>query len=404
MRKSRRVVITGIGIVSSIGIGKDAFWKNLVRGKSGVTRISSLDTSPYKCHYGGEVKKFNPADFIPKRRIKFMGRTSQLAIAAASLGLKDAKLSDREISGEKSGVIIGTTIGEKSIEELAKMWAKDGLNNLDRAKIFQVSANNIPGNVGIHFKARGLNFLIPTACAAGNYSIGYGADLIRNGDLNFVLAGGSEAFSHVAFAGFQRLYSMAPEKCQPFDRNRKGIILGEGAGILVLESLESAIKREAEIYAEILGYGLSCDAYHITAPNPKGVAKVMKKALADSGLSAKDVDYICAHGTGTLINDKTETKAIKNVFGQWSENIFVSSIKSMLGHTMGAASAIEAAVCCLVIKHSIVPPTINYETPDPECGIDCVPNKARKKKVKVALNNAFAFGGNNCCVAFGDAD
>lgn len=398
MEDKRRVVVTGIGIISSVGIGKDAFWESIVNGKSGITEISSIDTSLYKCHRGGEVKNFNPEDFIYKRKIKFLGRCSQLAIAAASLALEDARLPYRKTARKEMGVIIGTTTGESPLEELVSAWAKGGLKDVDRTKVLQASVNNISANVGIEFKAMGQNYLIPTACAAGNYAIGWGFDLIKSGELNFALAGGADTFSTVAFTGFQRIYAMSPDVVRPFDKNRKGMLQGEGAGILLLESYHSALKRNARIYAEILGYGLYCDAYHATAPDPKGIARVMEKALQETGLTYKDVDYISAHGTGTIPNDKAECDAIKNVFKERYKEIMVSSIKSMLGHPMGAASAIEAATCCLAVKNDIVPPTINYKTPDPECDIDCVPNKARKARVEIALNNGFAFGGNNACV------
>lgn len=401
MENNRRVVVTGIGVITSVGIGKDAFWNAIINGKSGITEITSIDTSAYKCHRGGEVKNFNPEDFIPKRKIKFLGRCSQLAIAAASLALKDAQLPYKKTVRREMGVIIGTTTGERPLEELVSAWAKGGLKDIDRTKVLQASVNNISANVGIEFKAMGQNYLIPTACAAGNYAIGYGFDLIKSGDLNFALVGGADAFSTVAFTGFQRIYAMAPDVVRPFDKNRKGMMQGEGAGILLLESYNSALKRNAKIYAEILGYGLYCDAYHTTAPDPKGIARVMEKALYETRLTYKDVDYICAHGTGTIPNDKAECEAIKNVFKERYKEVMVSSIKSMLGHPMGAASAIEAAACCLSVQNDIVPPTINYETPDPECDIDCVPNKARKVTVRIVLNNGFAFGGNNACVVIG---
>jgi 3-oxoacyl-[acyl-carrier-protein] synthase II len=400
MKNKRRVAITGLGVVSSVGMGKDAFWEGIINGKSGISQVSSFDTSEFKCHNGGEVKNFKAEEFIPKRKIKFLGKASQLAIAAATLAFEDANLSQKEISNKKLGVIIGTTTGERPLEELVVSWAKGGFKDIDRAKIFQAAVNNISANVGIEFKAMGLNYLIPTACAAGNYAIGYAFDQIRNGDLNFAFAGGSDAFSRLAFTGFQRLYAMSPDKCQPFDKNRKGMMLGEGSGILLLESLESAKKRNAAIYAEVLGYGLSCDAYHATIPKQEGMKKVMEKTLKEANLSINDIDYICAHGTGTIQNDKEESAAIKDLFGD--RRVPVSSIKSMLGHTMGAASAIEAIACCLALKNGIIPPTINFETPDPECDIDCVPNKTRKNNLKVVLNNSYAFGGNNCCVALGN--
>ena len=401
MHSDRRVVVTGIGVVSSVGTGSEAFWKAVLSGKSGISPVISVDTSAYKCHLGGEVKDFTPEKFIPRRKVKFLGRSSQLAIAASSLALEDAKLPYKSAERKEMGVIIGTTTGERPMEELLASWAKGGFKEIDRAKIFQASVNNISANVGIEFKARGVNYLIPTACAAGNYAIGCGFDLIRNGDANFVLAGGADAFSIFAFTGFQRIYAMSPDIIRPFDKNRKGMMQGEGAGILLLESYKSALKRGARIYAEVLGYGLSCDAYHATAPDPKGIAKVMEKALAEAKITYKDVDYISAHGTGTGPNDKAECAAIKEVFKERSKQVMVSSIKSMLGHAMGAASAIEAATCCLAIRDDIAPPTINYQTPDPDCDIDCVPNTARKAKIDVALNNGFAFGGNNACVVFG---
>ena len=400
MENKRRVVVTGVGIVSSIGIGKDKFWEALISGKSGISEITSIDTTQCNYHYGGEVKDFNPQDFIPKRKIRFLGRTSQLAISATSLALEDAKLFYKKLPKEKIGVIIGTTVGERPLEELVTTWARRGLKDIDRTRIFQAAANNISANIGIHFKFCGPNYLIPTACSAGNYAISYGFDLIRKGELSFVLAGGAEAFSQIAFFGFQRLYAMAPKICQPFDKNRKGMILGEGAGVLLLESLESAIKRGIDIYAEILGCGLSCDAYHPTAPDKEGISKAIEKALKEASVAPEDIDYICAHGTGTPANDKAEVEAIKKVFKERYKEIPISSIKSMLGHTLGAASGIEAVACCLAIKNGIIPPTINYETPDPDCDIDCVPNKARKKVLNIVLNNGFAFGGNNCCVVF----
>ncbi len=394
----RRVVVTGLGVVSSVGIGKDEFWKAIINGKSGISKVTSFDTKELRCHYAGEVKNFNAEEFIPRRKIQFLGRTSQFAIAAASLALKDAGLPLKNINRKRTGVFIGTTMGEKRLEESIDAWVKNGVDKIDRAKILQSSPNNISTNLAIYFKFQGPNYLITTACAAGNYAIGYGVDLVRNGALDYVVAGGADAFSVLAFVGFHRIYAMAPEKCQPFDKNRKGMMVGEGAGILFLESLESALRRDATIYAEIAGYGLSCDAVHMTASQAEGIEKAIRKALKEADVAEEDVDYICAHGTGTQGNDKTECAAIKRVFNGNSSTVPVSSIKSMLGHPMGAASAIEALTCCLTVKNNIIPPTINFETPDPECDIDCVPNKAKRKRVDIALNNGFAFGGNNSCL------
>jgi 3-oxoacyl-[acyl-carrier-protein] synthase II len=393
-----RVVVTGLGVISSVGIGKDEFWKAIINGKSGISKVTSFDTKDFRCHYGGEIKDFNPEEFIPKRKTQFLGRTSQLAIAATSLALKDAKLSRKNINNGMTGVFIGTTMGERPMEESIDVWVKEGADKINKAEVLQSPANNISANIANYFRVQGPNYLIPTACAAGNYAIGYGFDLIRKGDLDYAIVGGADAFSKLAFSGFHRLYAMAPERCQPFDKNRKGMLVGEGAGVLILESLESALKRKTTIYAEILGYGISCDAYHMTTSKVEGIEKAMLKALKEAEIEKEEVDYISAHGTGTPGNDKTECAAIKNVFKEQYKTIPVSSIKSMFGHTMGAASAIEAIACCLTVKEDIIPPTINFETPDPQCDIDCVPNKARVKRVDIALNNGFAFGGNNSCL------
>jgi 3-oxoacyl-[acyl-carrier-protein] synthase II len=395
-----RVVVTGLGAVSSVGIAKDAFWESIINGRSGISKITSFDTTPFRCHMGGEVRNFIPENFIHKRKVRFLGKVSQYAVAAASLALTDASLSLENMPRQKFGVMMGTTNGERPFEELTAAWARSGLKEIDRQRLMQAAVNNISANVALYAKAEGQNYLFPTACAAGNYAIGYGFDLIRDGVLNFVLAGGADAFSYLSFTGFNQVRAMSPDLCRPFDKNRKGMMLGEGSGVLLLENLHSALKRKANIYAEIIGYGLSCDAYHVTAQHPEGVAMVMEKALRESGLTYKDVDYISAHGTGTMMNDKVECQAIKEVFKERSKNVAVSSIKSMLGHAMGAASALEAIACCLAVKNDVMPPTANYETPDPECDIDCVPNQARKAQVNIALNNSFAFGGNNACVVF----
>ena len=397
--EKRRVVVTGLGVISSIGIGRKDFWEAALAGKSGISDITSFDTSAFKCKRGGEVKDFNPEAFIPKRKVKFLGRASQLAISASLLALEDAGLTAKSLMPKsKTGVFIGTTMGEKPVEDLAQAWAKSGMRELDRRRIIQASANNLSANVCHFLKTQGHNYLFPTACAAGNYAIGYACDLIRNGEIDHAIAGGADAFFYIAYMGFQSLYAMALEKCQPFDKNRKGMMLGEGAGILLLESLDKALKRGANIYAEILGYGLSCDAHHATAPDPEGITMVISKALKETGLTYKDIDFICTHGTATPMNDKVECLAIKNILKERAKQVPINSIKSMLGHPMGAASAIEAASCCLTVKNDIIAPTINYETPDPECDLDCVPNTARKMKVSIALNNGFAFGGNNSCL------
>jgi len=373
----RRILITGIGVVAPNVIGKEEFWQSLKEGRSGIKTITSFDSRLFKTHLSGEVSDFDVEKFLGSKGLRNLDRSTKFLCSAAKMALDDAGISLKNLPRRKLGILIGTTTGEKPLEELIQAWVKGGLKDVDRQRIMQASVNNISANVALQFKAQGENYLFPTACAAGNYSIGYGFDLIRNGSLNYVLAGGSDAFSHVAFAGFQRIYAMSPDKCQPFDKNRKGMMLGEGSGVLLLERLDLALQ---------------------TAPDPNGIARAMEKALAGSDLTYREVDYISAHGTGTPLNDKAECEAIKKVFKERHREVMVSSIKSMLGHPMGAASAIEAIVCCLAVKENLVPPTINFETPDPECDIDCVPNKAREREVRVALNNGFAFGGNNASV------
>ena len=393
---SKRVVVTGIGVVSSIGIGKEEFWNAIISGKNGISRIEGFDTKDYPTHLGGEIKNFHPSDFMDEGKTKKMGRASALAIASAKLALKDAFIN---LDGAKTGICMGTTMGETQVFQKAnESWVRNGEQAIDPSLMPQLATYVIVNNVAKELALKGRVFIIPTACAAGNYAIGYAFDLIKRGQADTMLAGGSDAFSKIAFTGFNRLLAIAPEKCQPFDKNRKGMMVGEAAAMLVLESLDEALKRKANIYAEILGYGLSCDAHHMTAPHAPGIAKAMQKAFSESKITAREVDYINAHGTGTPANDKEECYAIKQVFGADSKKVAVSSTKSMLGHTMGAASAVEASVCCLAVKNDILPPTINFETPDPECDIDCVPNRSRKNKVNIALNNASAFGGNNACL------
>jgi len=396
----KRIVITGLGVVSSIGIGRERFWDALIKGKSGISEVESFDTSDFPVHRGGEIKDFSPEVFIDKEKIKKMGRSSQLAISSAKLAVEDAGLRLDDFDKDRIGVCLGTTMGESQIlVELDDAWLKKGMEYVDSEMIPQYPAYSLSSNVALELKLKGPNYIIPNACAAGNFAIGYAYDLIRDGQADIMLAGGVDAFAKIAFIGFSRLYAIAPLNVQPFDLNRKGMMVGEGSAVVVLESFESALKRSCEIYAEVLGYGVSCDAYHMTAPESNGIAAAIQKSLKESGLTPGDIDYFSAHGTGTPANDREECLAIKKVFGERYKALPVSSIKSMLGHTMGAASAIETVACCLSVKNDIIPPTINYETPDPDCDIDCVPNKARTHKVNIALNSASAFGGNNACLA-----
>ncbi|NQT23581.1 MAG: beta-ketoacyl-[acyl-carrier-protein] synthase family protein [Candidatus Omnitrophica bacterium] len=394
----RRVVVTGLGAVTSIGIGKDEFWSNLIAGKSGIDDISNFHTSKYLPQKGGRVKNFTPSVCISQEA----GRASQFAIEATSEALEEANFLKSDIKKSKMGAIFGTTNGESHIlEEINRIWVENGESDVWARTIAKYPLDCIVRSVASHFKISGFSCMIPTACAAANYSIGYASDLIGNNTMDAMICGGSDPLTRYAFAGFARLFAMAPEKCQPFDKNRKGMMVGEGAGVLLLEDYQHARKRNAHIYAEVLGYGLSCDAYHMTAPSVDGIVKVMERAIRNSGIEKGEVGYICAHGTGTPANDKAECAAIKKVFENSIQKVSISSIKSMLGHTMGAASAIEAIACILSLANNIIPPTINHETHDSEFdGIDFVPNKAKEKEISIALNNSFAFGGNNACVAF----
>lgn len=393
---NRRIVITGLGVISSIGIGKNEFWNGLLIGRSGISSISSFDTSNQFTHNGGEVKNFNPEEFISKDKISSLSRASQMALAAAKLAVKDADLSSEYLLRVQGGVCVGTNIGSiQTVEKINDIVVNKKREDIDEKMIRQIPTNTTSAIIGKEFNLKSTNMMFSTACSAGNYAIGFGFDLIKLNRVQLMLVGGADAFSKVAFTGFNQFSAVAPDKCRPFDKNRKGMMVAEGAGLIVLESLESAMKRNASIYAEVLGYGLSCDAYHMTSSSVDGIVRCMTKALNQTGTVPDDVDYINAHGTGTSTNDKNECTAIKQVFGQRYNKIPVSSIKSMLGHSMGAASALEAVTCALVLKNDIIPPTINFETPDPECDIDCVSNMARRESVRTVLNNSYAFGGNN---------
>ena len=391
---SERVVVTGLGVISSIGIGWREFWDNLLRGKSGISPVTAFDTGAYPTHMGGQVKTFEPESFVAKEQLPSLNRATQMALAAAHLALTDSALTPETLAGSTVGVSHGTTLGAAQAIEEVDVSLIEG-KEIREDLIYQMLTHAPPSMIAREFGCCGPLFMFSTACAAGNYAIAYGYDLIRLGRADIVLAGASDPFSRIEYTGFNQFGAVAPERCQPFDRNRKGMMLAEGAGILVLESLESTLKRKGHIYAEIGGYGLSCDAFHMTTASVEGIADCMKKAIREAGIAVGDVDYISAHGTGTLANDRAECGAIREVFGPRSGQIPVSSIKSMLGHTMGAASALEAIACTLAVKNNMVPPTINFVTPDPECEIDCVPNVTRQHTVNIALNNSYAFGGNN---------
>jgi len=392
------VVVTGIGLVSPVGNGVQECWQALLEGKSGIGEIRSFDTAAFRTHCGGEVKVHTLARYLQATRpSSTVGKGSLFAIAAAKMAVEDAGIDLNDIDHFRLGVCCGTTMGEcQLLEKIDEQFVGDRDCSIDADLLRFYPPQLIPCNVARELGAGGPVHMITTACAAGNYAIGYAVDLIKEGVIDLALAGGVDPLSRVAFTGFNSMLAVSPEACQPFDLKRRGILVSEGSGMLLLERASDARARSAHIYAEIAGYGISNDAYHMTSPHPdaRGAISAMQGALREAGVGIHEVDYISAHGTGTAANDRIETYAIKQVFQKHAFNIPVSSIKSMIGHTMGAASAIEAAVCALAIDQGFIPPTINYVTPDPQCDLDYVPNHSRKARINVALSNAFAFGGN----------
>ncbi|HET9211236.1 MAG TPA: beta-ketoacyl-[acyl-carrier-protein] synthase family protein [Thermoanaerobaculia bacterium] len=400
-----RIAVTGIGLVTPVGAGRDEVWKALLAGRSGIGPVESFDTSRFTTHLGAEVRGFDPAPWVRRLEAAALGRASQLAIAAARMALEDAGLGPEAAAPERAGVAMGTTSGEpREVERFDDRFLAGELEKIGAEFISLYPCHMIAAHVARELGFAGPNTMIPTACAAGNYAIANAMDTLRAGRADVMLAGGADAFSRITYTGFHRLGAIAPERCQPFDKNRKGMIPGEGAAVLVLEPLERARGRGARIYAELAGYGLSCDAHHMTAAHPEGegAARAMERALADAGATPEEVGYISAHGTGTPTNDRLEVLAVKRVFGEVARRTPMSSIKSMIGHTMGAASAIEAAVCALAVAEDRVPPTINLEEPEEE--LDFVPNEAREIPVRLAMNNAYAFGGNNASVLLRKAE
>lgn len=395
-----RIVVTGLGVVSSIGCTREEFEQGLLEGKSGMAIATQFNTTGFGEVKACEIKNFDPASYIRNSDVETLGRSSQFSIAVARMALEDAGLDEAALRGQYVPVTIGTTDGESQpLDDLARIWANGQLDDAPAALFEKSAAAQLSNAVSREFGLCGPSRTISTACSAGNYAIGNARDILQSGAAKIALCGGSDSVCRKTYSGFSRLGTIAPEKCQPFDLNRMGILTGEGAGMLVLETLSSARERGATIYAELLGYGLSCDADHMVSPNMNSVARCIRIALDDAKVNPADVDYVCAHGTGTSANDTVESGAIKTVF---SEKLpAVSSIKSMVGHSMGAASAIAAIACILAIRNGFLPPTINHETPDPDCVPDCVPNTARRQTVRIAQNNGFAFGGNNAITVYG---
>jgi len=404
----RRIVITGIGVLSPIGIGQEEFTKALREGKSGANLIDSFDTADYACKIGANVKNFKPEDFIDRKKARRMARFTQLGISAAKMAIEDSGLDFSKEDLSRIGSVTGTGIGGMDIiEQEHTTLITKGPRRVSPFLIPMIITNMLPGEIAIEYGFTGPNYAVTSACASANHAMGDALRLLRYGDADVIITGGSEgAVTPIAVAGFCSLKALTtrnddPLKAsRPFDKNRDGFLIGEGAAVLVLETLEHALNRGAKIYAEFAGYGASDDAYHMTAPSPeaKSAVQAMEMAIKDAGISKDDIDYINAHGTSTDMNDRIETLAIKKVFGEKAYKIPVSSTKSMTGHLLGAAGAVEAVATVLCMKNGFIHPTINYETPDPDCDLDYVPNTARQQQITCALSNSLGFGGHNATV------
>jgi len=401
---NRRVVVTGIGPICCNGIGKEVYWKSLIEGKSNIDRITLFDPTPFPSKVAGEVKNFNPSDFMDRKEAKRMDRFTQFAVAATILALEDASLTIKDEISDRVGVLVGSGIGGlTTLEQQYNIMIKKGPDKVSPFFIPMLIANMASGFISIIYKARGPNYTIVTACATGAHCIGESYSIIKRGLADIMIAGGSDAaITPMSVSGFGNMKALTrsedPKKaCRPFDKERDGFIIAEGAGILILETLEGAKARNATIYGEIIGFGMNGDGYHMTAPDPEGsgAQKAIKLALKDANIKPEDVDYINAHGTSTPYNDRIETHAIKHVFGDYAHKLSISSNKSMIGHTLGAAGALEFSSTLLTLQENIIPPTINYEVPDPDCDLDYVPNKARYTNVNIAVSNSFGFGGTN---------
>jgi len=406
----RRVVVTGIGLVTPCGIGTDNVWNNILSGRSGIGPITRFDTERFDTKFAGEVKDFNPEDYIQPKEVKKMDLFIHYAIAAAHIAMKDSGLDMGKEDSERVGVVVGTGLGGlPTIEKYHSVLLERGPGRITPFFIPMLIANEAPGHIAIQHGIKGPNLCIVTACATGGHSIGDACRIIQYGDADVMVAGGSEAnLTPLTVGGFNAMKALStrnddpPKASRPFERDRDGFVVAEGSGIVILEELGHAKKRGAKIYAEMVGYGYNGDAYHITAPCPDGdgFIRCIRMALKDAQLSPDDVDYINAHGTSTKLNDYVETLAIKEVFKEKAYKIPVSSTKSMTGHLLGAAGAIEAIFSVLSMRDQVCPPTINYENPDPECDLDYVPNTARKCTINVVMSNGFGFGGTNSTLVF----
>jgi 3-oxoacyl-[acyl-carrier-protein] synthase II len=405
----RRVVITGIGVVSPVGNDLASFWESLKAGRSGIGSISAFDTEKFDCKIAGEVRGYDPTPYYKTPKdVRRTDRYTQLAVGAAKMSLDDSGLDLASIDLDRAGVMIGSGVGGLATMEtqVGQMLTK-GPDRTSPFMIPMMISNMASGFISMEHGLRGPNMAIVTACATANHCMGEAWRIIKFGDADIILAGGSEAcIVPVGIAGFAAMRALSlrnnePQRAsRPFDKDRNGFVMGEGAGVIILEEYEHAKKRGAKIYCELAGYGLTADAYHMSAPMPdgEGAARCMHMAMKHAKVNPHDVDYINAHGTSTPIGDACETKAVKRAFGESAHKVAVSSTKSMTGHLLGAAGAVEMAACVMAMRDGVLPPTINLENPDPECDLDYVPNEAREKKVKVAISNSFGFGGHNSSV------
>lgn len=401
----RRVVVTGIGLVSPLGTGTDKNWQALLRGESGIAPLTRFDMSRYATRFGGEVKDFDPLVFIDRKEVRKMDPFIRYGLAAAELAVADSGIDRADLRSDRAGTYVGSGIGGLgSIEENLKVLWEKGPDRVSPFFLIQTIINEASGQISIRFGAKGPNCANATACSTGTHALGDSARIIARGEADIMIAGGAEApLTPLSLAGFNAIKAISerndePAKAsRPFDAKRDGFVMGEGAGVLILEDLGRALRRNARIYAELVGYGMTSDAYHVAAPAPDGdgAIRVMRRALEDAGIGPDGIQYINAHGTSTELNDKTETAAIKTVFGDQARRLAVNSTKSMTGHLLGAAGGLEAGITALAIYHQIMPPTINYEFPDPDCDLDYVPNVARKAEIVHGLSNSFGFGGTN---------
>lgn len=406
---SRRVVITGMGVVSPVGNDVESMWNNIVEGNSGIAPITKVDASEFNANVAGELKDFEPGNYFDKKEAKRMDPFTQYALAASLMAVKDAGLDINEEIAHRTGVWIGSGIGGMTTyDEQFRKYMDKGARRVSPFFVPMLIPDMAAGQVSIATGAKGINSCTVTACASGANSIGDAFKVIQRGDADYMIAGGAEApLTPMSFAGFSSMKALSPvedpnKASRPFDKERSGFVMGEGSGILVMETLESAKKRGAKIYAEIVGYGSTGDAHHITAPAPngEGATRAMNQALEDAGLTPDAVDYVNAHGTGTALNDKFETEAVKNVFGDHAYKLAMSSTKSMTGHLLGAAGAVEAVISIKSILNNILPPTTNYENEDPDCDLDIVPNQSRESDVNTVVSNSLGFGGHNATLIF----